>query len=110
LVADVRGTRYATHPELDAQNYASFTEVREEISAEVLRAGLPARLAPRLNELEAAAFGAGGSFDLLLGRLRDLEERQVGKAVTIGGHTFRDAKAVKLWTDLLGDDELHRFA
>ena len=98
------GAHYVTHPELEAKNYASFTEVQEDINAEVLRAGLPPRLAPRLNDLEAASFGAGGSFNLLLGRLKDLEERQVGKAVTVGGHTFRDSQVVKLWTDLIGDD------
>ena len=104
------GAHYVTHPELEAKNYASFTEVQEEIKAEILRAGLPSRLVPHLNDLEAAAFGAGGSFNLLLGRLKDLEERQVRKAVTIGRHTFRNFKAVKLWTDLIWDDELHRFA
>ena len=67
------GPCYVTHPELKAKNYASFTEVQEEISAEVLQAGLPSRLAPRLNDLKAVAFGAGGSFNLLLGRLMDLE-------------------------------------
>jgi hypothetical protein len=109
-VGGLGGPRYVTHPELDARDYLSFAEAKEEIGAEIRVMGLPARLGPRLGELEAATFGVGGAFELLLGRLKDLEERQVGKAVTIGGHTFRDAGAVKLWSDLLGDDEIHRFA
>ena len=43
----------------------------------------------------------------LLARLKDLEDRQSGKSVSMGGYSFKDARAVQSWVTTLGDDEIY---
>ena len=77
-----RGARYVTHPELEECAYATLIAVHDK------RRRLPAKLGARLNELEAAVLAPDGAHALLEGRLRDLEERQVGKAVSIAARNW----------------------
>ena len=42
--------------------------------------------------------------------MTDLENRNVGKAVTVAGYTFRNSAQVKAWAALTNDPELFRFA
>ena len=48
--------------------------------------------------------------DRVLARVKDLEDRQDGKLVSMGGYSFKDARAVQAWVTTLGDDEIYRFA
>ena len=48
--------------------------------------------------------------DRVLARVKDLEDRQDGKSVSMGGYSFKDARAVQAWVTTLGDDEIYRFA
>ena len=43
-------------------------------------------------------------------RLRDLEDRQTGQSISIGGYTFKDLPAVEAWVSMFGDDEVYRLA
>ena len=55
---------------------------------------LSLRLDTRLADLEVAIINTGGDMEQVLARLKDLEDRQSGKSVTMGGYSFKDARAV----------------
>ena len=44
-----------------------------------------------------------------MARVKNVEDRNVGKAVMIAGYTFRDQSAVKAWINVIGDKEIFRF-
>ena len=71
---------------------------------------LPLCFAGRLVELEVAVLNPGGDVDKIQARLRDLEDRQAGHAVSMGGYSFKDTRAVEAWLAVIGDDEVYRFA
>src|SRR6056300_1251581 len=71
---------------------------------------LPHDLTVRLANLEAAVVHPTGVVEQLKGRLKDMEDMQVGKAVSIAGYTFKDSKDVDVWLATLKIDEAYRFA
>ena len=50
-----------------------------------------------------------GALENLRSRLKDTEDREVGKSVNIGGYVFQDVSSVRAVFDLLGDDQIYRF-
>ena len=98
---------FVSHPELANFDYASCVFVHGSIPTIPT---IPLRLDGRLADLESAVSTPGGPFDQLKARFKDMEDRQIGKAVTMGGFTFRDASAVEALISVLGDDEIYRFA
>ena len=97
---------YVTHPALAALDFVTSTDLHIPIAPQVL----PLCLDTQLADLEVAVINPGGDMDRVLARLKDLEDRQSGKSVTMGGYSFKDARAVQSWVMTLGDDEIYRFA
>ena len=100
---------YVKHSELPAYDFASHAFVNSEIG-NITYPGLPPDLAIRLANLEAAVVHPTGAVEQLKTRLKDMEDMQVGKAVSIAGYTFKDSKDVDAWLGQLRIDETYRFA
>jgi len=98
---------YVMHPELAAQDYATRDYVDNLVSS---IPSFPLRLTERLSDLEAAVMTSSCAIDQLKARLKSIEDRQIVKAVTICGYTFKDVVVVQALVNVLGDDEIHRYA
>ena len=83
----LNGRDYVTHPAFEARDFVSRADLPIPIASQVL----PLRLDTRLADLEVAVLTPGGDMDRLLARLKDLEDHQSGKSVTMGGYSFKDA-------------------
>ena len=95
-----------THPALDARDFVS----RADLPTPIVPPALPLRLDTRLADLEVAVLHPRGVMDRVLAQLKDLEDRQSGKSVSMGGYTFKDTRTVQSWVTTLGDDEIYRLS
>ena len=90
IVTEIRNlmslNSFVTHSELANFDYASCTFVLGSIPTIPT---IPLRLDARLADLESAVSTPGVPFDQLKARFKDMEDRQIGKAVTMGGFTSR---------------------
>ena len=77
----LEGRHYVTHPALAAFDYVPRTDLPTPIPPPVV----PLRLDARLADLEVAVLNPGGDMDRVLARVKDLEDRQDGKSVSMGG-------------------------
>ena len=92
---------------LDAQNFTTPLELRAELGR---LPGIPAGLQDRVAKLEQAVLGADGFLAKHEARLQAIEDRNVGKAVTMGGMTFKDPSDVDAMFSPLGKDEYSWYA
>ena len=73
------------HPTLEARDFVSRADLPIPIVPQVLLL----RFDTRLLDLELAVLNPGGDMDRVLARLKDLEDRQSRKSVTMGWVFFQ---------------------
>ena len=90
-IGDLDNGEYVNEAYLAAQNYVTPLA----LSAAIERVpGVPPGLQDRLTKMEREVLGEEGFLAKHEARLQAIEDRNVGKAVTIGGMTFKDPSDV----------------
>ena len=92
---------------LEAKNYVTPLELRAELGR---LPSLPEGLQDRMTKIEKEVLDADGFLAKHAARLQAIEDRNVGKAVTMGGMTFKDPSDVDAMFSPLGKDEYSWYA
>ena len=104
--AELADFNYVSHRELEALDYVDGARLNDAVPPPTI---LPPRLEARINELEGDMYGPAGAFVQMEQRYREMEDRKLETAVSVGGYTFKDSSSVSAWVAAFGDPELFRF-
>ena len=103
--SELKAFDYVSQATLVGQSYATWEELTCAIPPPP---SLPLRLEPRLIDLETEVLQPTGGLRVLEDRVKALEDRRVGSAISVQGYVFRDAASVKAWSALSSDSEKFR--